>query len=381
MTKFLITGARAPVALELARNLNKHGHYVVMADSLRFPISRNTNAIKQFYHIVKPRHNIKLFKNSLLEIIQKENIDFLIPTCEEVFYIAHIKPLLEKSCQVICPSFELISQFHSKSKILDLCSELDINIPKTSKFSLKELSKISDFTEKVVKREFCRFGTDVIINPTPKLIQKIKPHSAHHEFLLQEKIHGVELCAYAIAYGGEINAESIYQPIHKLKQAAGIYFDPVENISISNFIQKFCQKYQITGQISFDFIVNKQGTYLIECNPRATSGLHLLNNKNLSLCFIGKNQFQNDTKISEAKMVRLAMLLLALPKALISLQFKSWWADFNFAKDVISSNKDKRFLLYPFLSLAELVFIAIKEKVSLRAASTMDIEWDGEDIL
>lgn len=41
MVSFLITGARAPVALELARNFYSHGHRVILADSLTYPLARN----------------------------------------------------------------------------------------------------------------------------------------------------------------------------------------------------------------------------------------------------------------------------------------------------------------------------------------------------
>ena len=95
MAKFLITGARAPVALELARNLSKDGHTVYIADSLRFPLARCSNFVKKIFRIAAPRLSLSQFKNDLQKIIKDYNIDLLIPTCEEVFYISAIKSSLE----------------------------------------------------------------------------------------------------------------------------------------------------------------------------------------------------------------------------------------------------------------------------------------------
>ena len=165
-----------------------------------------------------------------------------------------------------------------------------------------------------------------------------------------------------------------------MKQAAGVYFARVENEQIKRFVCSFCEKHQITGQISFDFIVNSHDVYLIECNPRATSGMHLLEDENLSLCFKGKVACIEEPKSSKNKMISLLMFFIALPRALLSFKVGEWWQDVKNAQDLISTNDDKVFFLYQCLSVAELVLIAGKHKRSIREASTMDIEWNGQNL-
>ena len=49
MSAVLITGARAPVALHLARELHVAGRRVLLADTLRFPMSRATRTAASYF--------------------------------------------------------------------------------------------------------------------------------------------------------------------------------------------------------------------------------------------------------------------------------------------------------------------------------------------
>jgi len=187
MARLLITGARAPVALELARNFNQFGHYVIMTDSLTYPLARNTNAVDCFYVIPSPRDNIEEFKYTLINILQQEKIEYLIPTCEEVFYLAFIKNDITPICRILCPDFSLISKLHSKIEILSLASDMGILLPDTAIVDKKNIAVINNIDQVVVKREFCRFGVDVLLNPT---VQTATAMIAEQDsrFLLQKKL-------------------------------------------------------------------------------------------------------------------------------------------------------------------------------------------------
>jgi len=51
----LITGARAPVALEWARMALSAGHSVWMMDCLKYPLGRNLTGIQGYCQVPKPR--------------------------------------------------------------------------------------------------------------------------------------------------------------------------------------------------------------------------------------------------------------------------------------------------------------------------------------
>jgi len=57
MANILLTGGRAPAALELARVFHRAGHTVFMAESLRGHLSQPSNAIKANFVVPAPRQN------------------------------------------------------------------------------------------------------------------------------------------------------------------------------------------------------------------------------------------------------------------------------------------------------------------------------------
>ncbi|MFX4282809.1 hypothetical protein ACOL3J_11110, partial [Aliarcobacter butzleri] len=68
----------------------------------------------------------------------------------------------------------------------------------------------------------------------------------------------------------------IYKPKYLLNQAASTYFEYYDDRRLDDFIKKFAQNTNYTGQVAFDFIDDGEDIYILECNPRATSGLHLI---------------------------------------------------------------------------------------------------------
>lgn len=398
MAKILITGARAPVALDWARNLEKFGHQVYVADSLSYPLARNTAAIIEYIRIPEPRTELQDYAQALMKLCALYDIDFILPTCEEVFYLSWLKPQLESfqfkatqlksthlknspvktACQVICPDFDLIARLHSKVKFLEMAEGLGISIPKTLVLTGREIKGLTlDFTQYVIKKEFCRFGTDVKVSPKNSYIQRLEDEQ---NYLLQEKVSAkdsTELCSYGIAHNGKLLAHGIYEPTYRVKQSSGIYFKNVVSEQIFNFIQRFVQKHQYTGQLGFDFIVNGHEVTVLECNPRATSGLHLLTDQNLFPCLTG-GASDCITPKRPASMIGAAMLLIAFPQVLFKGQVKQWRTDYRLAEDIIVVPDDNAFWLFQFKSIGELIAKALKRKISVREASTLDIEWDGE---
>ena len=108
----LLTGGRAPAALELARAFHHAGHTVFMAESLRGHLSQPSNAIKANFVVPAPRQEEDAFINALKKIIEENKVNLLIPTCEEVFHIAMRRE--ELPCTVFTESIDKLDQLHNK---------------------------------------------------------------------------------------------------------------------------------------------------------------------------------------------------------------------------------------------------------------------------
>lgn len=376
MKRILITGVRAPVALELIRRLAKYGYEVFAADSIWFPISRGSRYISKYFYLPEPTGAPHLFAAKLIDIIRNESIDMLIPTCEEVFYISRFRAEISKYCNVFCEDFLLLSQLHNKFKFNQLATSYGLSAPSTvlitSKNDMPALT--SDRSSLVFKPVFSRFASQTKIQPSEFQFNLIHP-TIETPWVAQKYILGQEYCTYTIAVAGKIQAHVTYLPLYKAGIGSSIYFQSVEHPIIYANIAKFISALNFTGQIGFDCIEDSSGApYFIECNPRATSGAHcLLHELNWDSLFAGnlspKPNSNNNRNIS------LAMLIFSFKNF-----NKKFIKDLVKTKDVIWDRSDYYPAFYQFINLAEIIAKSIKRGISLKDAATADIEWNGQEI-
>lgn len=247
-----------------------------MADSMRLPIGRFTNTIERYYYARPPIKSPKLFIEDISSIVIKEGINLIIPTCEEIFYLSKLKHLLPPTTSLFIDEFEKLSLLHNKFLFIkNLVDDTDICKPKTycinSQDEFLQWKTKYDIDDYILKPVFSRFGSEAILD-----ISKVKT-SIRYPIVAQQKISGRELCSYSLSINGQIVAHSCYYPKYKAGLGAGVYFQPQYNQEIIDFVKSVARKFNFTGQIAFDFIKDDYGhIYPIECNPRGTSGLHLL---------------------------------------------------------------------------------------------------------
>src|SRR5690349_17736003 len=84
----LITGARAPVALHLARLFHGAGHGVILADTPARPIAAASKACARYHRLPPPRFEPRAYADAVEALIRAEGVEMVIPTCEEVFHLA-----------------------------------------------------------------------------------------------------------------------------------------------------------------------------------------------------------------------------------------------------------------------------------------------------
>ena len=225
MSSYLLTSLHLPSALDLVRNLARHGHRVIGADSMRFPFSRHTRYLSKFYHTRAPHKHWKEFRRELLDIVLSEDIDYIVPTCEEVIYVSRSKQFLEERApglEVICPEFDLVRAAHSKNEVLQLAEGCGIQLPRTETVSAAELlERAVNLVDHVVKPEFCRCGAEVLVNPDLESVQKLIDRTLESSlYLIQAKIRGVEYGTYGIAYKGTLRFHAIYRLVSEILPSA-----------------------------------------------------------------------------------------------------------------------------------------------------------------
>ncbi len=373
----LITGSRAPAALFLIRKLSKEGYNIFTAESCDYFLGKYSICVKRNYKITAPNANFEQFIKDIIEIIQKEKIDLIIPTCEEIFHISKEKKTLEKYCQVFCDNLENLLELHNKwsfyNKIKN--SNYDIKLPQSWYIeTLNDVKNIIKDNQKyILKPVYSRFAAKT------KIIDKIPKKLEYNQYILQEFIEGEQFCSYSIIKNRKLNLYSDYKTIYSANGGATIAFKYAQNEKIKEFVENFSKNENFEGQIAFDFIQNDNGLYLIECNPRLTSGIQLFN-EDISEAFLSDKQIKTYYPKKETKSVLfLAMLIYSLSNIHSFKDVISWFETTFLSKDVIFDKYDiKPFLMQGFIMIM-MIISGLKQNINLKEISTYDIEWNGND--
>jgi predicted ATP-grasp superfamily ATP-dependent carboligase len=359
----LITGARSYVAYEWGKALSKH-HAVFFADSLLFPISRFSRFPSTYIRIASPNEPGGNFARDITFIVDRYSIDLILPTCEEVFHLSQFKHQL--SCDVFCDDHERLLQLHDKQQILEWAGKVtdcpQVKLPKTHRVGAATDIQVN--ADSILKPVYSRFGAEVIMSVTDTIKAQ---WSDARPWIQQEKIIGRSWCNYAIAHHGKMLAHTAYQAGARINQSASLYLVAQPNTILENFTLRFIEQHGYHGQIAFDFIERNGQFYLIECNPRGTSGVHLLSEQGLVNALIDQQPIT----------YRLGDRQFSWPIKLFGLLGK---VEFNemyhpHAEDILG--KDDFFpKCLSLLSLAELAIIALRHHCTLTQASSYDIEWN-----
>ena len=386
MPKVLILGARAPVALDHARRFAHQGWTVCVGDSISCRLSGWSQAVTTSIKLASPRFDPAQFITDLRQAIDRHAIDLVIPTCEEVFFLSRYRSALPSSCRVAVSDFEILRQLHSKWEFQSLARTAGGQPPaSTLVSSLAQAREWAAGKPLVLKPEFSRFGVHVRIYPQgmPSQAAELPPMG---RWVAQEYCAGTELCSYSIADQGRLLAHAVYRPAYRLHTSASYYFDQHVEQQASSAIQAFAatlvQQLQFTGQISFDWIAaDGQQPRVLECNPRAISGVHLFAMQDaLPAAFTGSADQCVVPSNSRARMIAPVMRSAGLLQALRRGQFAGWCSDAARADDVLRIGSDAMPILGALVDMTSFTTTALRRGCTLREAATSDIEWDGEEL-
>lgn len=376
----IITGMRAPVAMDLARSFSALGWRVIGADSCRWPVGRFSNAVGRYHQLPAPAEDHHAFGQALARLAGEEDAKLILPTCEEIFYIARHKDLLP--CPIFSPDLDQLTKFHDKGRLPEIASGLGVQVPVT--LVCESVSELKDAYREmsgdcVYKPAFSRFASHVRFPKSAEDFVDPLP-SKQMPWVCQQHVSGQEACVYAIAQAGRLTAIAAYRPIWRIGQGSGICFQPIMDPILERFCLEFAKRFQLTGQISFDLIQNADGVWhVIECNPRATSGLHLFQaSADLANRMIEKEGDLLRTQGSKPMMVSAAMILFGWRHALKAPElFKQYCSLYREGSDVVSRSGDRLPALAQILSVGEVLAKSVYNRNSPLVQATNDIEWNG----
>ncbi|MGX5849978.1 hypothetical protein ACWGTO_23150 [Mesorhizobium sp. PL10] len=377
----LVTGARAPGALHLARLLNGAGRRVILADSPARPIAAASTACAAYHLLPPPRFAGEAYAQSVEALVRAEGVETVIPTCEEVFYLGQFWRDRAVPARLFAPDMAMLSRVHDKDAFIRLAQGLGLEVPETTLLqSDADVASVRGHSRELVfKPVWSRFARDVLLRPSPGELDVVRPSPAA-PWVAQRFIAGDEISAYAVALSGKLKALALYRSLYRAGKGAGICFEPVEDAVARHFVETFVAGTGWTGQISFDLMREQDGTVLpLECNPRAVSGLHFFRDPQRFAGAMLDDGPEVKPDVTAPQTVRLAMWIFGLPAALRSDGLGRFRQTMREADELLDWPGDPAPKKAQWRALAEVAGVALRQRISLQAASTRDIEWNGPD--
>lgn len=328
-----------------------------------------------------PARQFATFASAARTAVSEYQPDAIICTCEEIFYwakAAERDPVGFAPYFRANPPFKVLRALHHKGRFARLArsaaAEAGVRVPETRSFGA-----VADGVW-VCKPAYSRFAvmTRLGLSSAEATVQLATPG-----WIAQRQIVGREFCTWAMFVSGTEVCSAAYQPLYRAGRGSGIGLRAVEGGRAADFARILAGRLRYTGQLAFDWIENEAGCHVLECNPRATSGIHFLDPHSAPLgrAFADALEGRPFSSLRGARQdmaVKWAMLLFG-SRMLRPRAGAAERAFFRAAKDVERDADDPAPSRIGTMlgAFAEIVTRAVANRSNLLVASTADIEWNG----
>lgn len=303
--RILIANARKTKALQLARSFYAAGHYVVFTDEYAHSTNRYSRCVSRFY-LSGDTTNEDEYIQSLIDIVRQEKIDFFVPvshSSSECLDALVKEALLPYNCQTIHGDIEQLKMLSDKYAFTECARSLGLTVPKGYKitdpqqvldfdfakescqFILKRLQYDSRTRTNLVKLP-CESRTAMVAYLNSLTINDQDP------WIMQEFISGKEFCTHGTVKDGELRLHACCESSSWLLN----YKHVDQKLNILQWVETFCSRAHLTGQVSLDFIESSENglVYAIECNPRTHTAIATFYNHPLvAEAYIGTERLIN----------------------------------------------------------------------------------------
>ena len=369
----LLTLGRLPVALDIARSFADSGWRVVVAETRSLHLCRVSRAVDQSFLLPRPQTEPAGFREALSAIIRRAKVDLVVPVSEETPYVSGLSDAQLNGASLFCRSTPDVLRLHDKLEFSRTAAGLGLTVPMSWPGDQAGEAAASG-RELVVKPRFSCSGRGVRYHEAGEL-----PPAGTSD-VIQTRVRGELLSSCGICRDGQLLVNAIYRA-RVVSGSVAVAFERIEDAGkIEDWVHRFAGETKHTGFIAFDFIIDEHGNpQAIECNPRATSGIHFFAQGVLASTVADSRAvvntstriFRSRNRLTEAYSCYTAFLG-ALPRPA---EARRIFAELRAARDVTWRSDDP----WPFLSMTvnswPIIQAAMLTRRPFAEVAMADIEW------
>ncbi|MEV7828823.1 carbamoyl-phosphate synthase large subunit [Microbacterium enclense] len=387
--RVLVTSSRNTFALDLIRKLGSVGHTVFASDTYDGAVGSHSRFLAGHLTTPSPRFETDAFIAAVSAYVAEHDIDLIIPTFEEVFHLAARAADLPAGTRLYAGRFSDLARLHDKASFQRLAQDAGVPIPETVVVtSPGELrAAIDRFPRYFARAAFSRGGVGLLTNTGP-LAGKVPVADCvptpEQPWLVQPFVDGPMVCTYSAVVAGRVQAHTTYKAAEQWAHSTAIAFVAVDSTDTLRYTQQLVDALDpgFTGQISFDFV--DHGTdaapdyKIIECNPRPTNGVILLDADDVSKAIQGELAAPVVAIPGTQRQITLAVIADAFTEPLSHLP--KTLHDLLTVRDVGAGWWDDAAMLWSPATIVHGAKISHGDRKEALAALGDDIVWNGEPI-
>ncbi len=328
-------------------------------------LCRMSNSVHETIELPSPQDDPGRFIDVLERRCREYRIDLVVPVSEETPYIAD---LLDRELPVFSSHAADVLTLHDKLGFILKAREFGLDAPETARADEDTTAlRASAF---VTKPRFSCSGRGVRFHDAETHV------AMDADRVVQQRVNGDAVNVFCIAIDGRVRLSTAYRG-RLVDGSVAIAFERDDQAnSCTAWAERFISASGYTGLIAFDFIVDADGrAWPLECNPRATSGIHYATPDALVAAITGEAMPPETLKTA----TRLAEKWSCFTHYLGSLgspeRTRRAWRVLSSFTDISWRRNDP----WPFLAMPvnswRLLLKSLQKDQSFASAAVADIEW------
>jgi hypothetical protein len=372
----LLTLGRLPKAMEIARALSGAGWRVIVAEPSAWHHLRVSRHVAASFAVTAPNDSRDRYLDDLARIVRRERVRLVVPVSEETMHAAFLADRLGPEAALFCADPHSLLRLHDKLAFAEnAAARGGLPVPATARADTAAAATLAATGGFVVKPRFTSSGTGLHLLEAGAPLPRLADAAAH---LVQRRVVGEHVTSFSIARAGRVIGTVVYRGL-LASGTVSVAFERVERPAVTDWVGRFIAGTGHTGFISFDFIVPEGGEpQAIECNPRATSGIHFVDPAALARALLepdrdGPLALRRETRMMQfwPCMSELGGVWFDGPRRRAAL------AVMRGCRDVTWDARDPLPALTMPLTAAGILWRAARRKESFGKAATHDIGWFG----
>ncbi|MEL6966658.1 MAG: hypothetical protein AAGM04_04680 [Pseudomonadota bacterium] len=287
MKTALVTLGRLPKGLDICRALAASGWRVIVAEPSKRHLCGLSRSVAKSVQLPPPNADGEAYLAALADVVEQEAVSLVVPVSEEIMHASLVKWRLPDGVRFFGEHHEKLLALHDKFHFNRLAQSFGLAVPETALLGTDEAARLAATGHVILKPALTCSGQGL------RHLSKgdALPAPSGQPVLVQRALPGGHSSTFSIAHEGRVIGTVVYRPT-VVSDTVAVAFERLTGATAQeDWAARMIAETGHSGFLSLDFIEDEAGVpCAIECNPRATSGVHFVSQDSLAAALLTPDQ-------------------------------------------------------------------------------------------